>query len=92
MLGFAPESSALSPTASEALKQFVATRKNQPVSVTGYGEAISNDPAAQAAALSLGLSRAQAVANALAAAGVPTVAIRVGAEAAGRGVSVRLLQ
>ena len=45
----------------------------------------SSDPDAQAAALSLGLSRAQAVANALVADGVPATAVRVGAEAGGRG-------
>jgi outer membrane protein OmpA-like peptidoglycan-associated protein len=46
----------------------------------------------QSAAVSLGLTRAQAIVNALTAAGVPRSAISLNAEAAGRGASLRLLQ
>jgi outer membrane protein OmpA-like peptidoglycan-associated protein len=74
------------------VKAFAARRGASIVSVTGHGDAASSDPAAQNAAVSLGLSRAQAVADALAASGVPASAIRVGAEAGGRGASLRLLQ
>ncbi len=87
----------LSPTAQDAIKQFAAQRLKatsvQPdVLVTGHGDAASSDPTVQSVALSLGLSRAQAVANALIANGVPSAAIRLGSEAAGRGASLRLLQ
>ncbi|MGE0222984.1 MAG: OmpA family protein [Acetobacteraceae bacterium] len=92
IVGFPPGSATLSPTAAEAVKQFAAKRGSASVVITGYGDAVSADPGAQTAALSLALSRAQTVANALAAAGVPQAALRVGAEAAGRGASLRLLQ
>jgi len=92
VLGFPPDSSSLSPTASDALKQFVARRGMAPIAVTGYGDAMSAEPGAQTAALTLALSRAQAVAAALQQAGVPASAVIVGAEASGRGASLRLIQ
>ncbi|MBN8873497.1 MAG: OmpA family protein [Rhodospirillales bacterium] len=91
-IGFAPGSAALSPEAAASVKQFAASRGGSTVVVTGYGDATGSDVAAQTAALSLGLSRAQAIANALTAAGVPQGAVRVGAEAAGRGARLLLLQ
>lgn len=91
-LGFAPGSSQLSPTAADAVKRFLTGRVGQPISVIGHGDATAADPAAQTAAVSLALTRAQAVVNALTAAGVPRTAISIGAEAAGRGASLRLLQ
>jgi outer membrane protein OmpA-like peptidoglycan-associated protein len=91
-LEFPRGSAALSPQASDAVKRFAAQRGRATVLVTGYGDAESGDPAAQTVALSLGLSRAQAVANALTADGVPAGAVRVSAEASGRGVAMRLLQ
>ena len=57
----------------------------------GYGEARTNDPEVQSAALALGLSRAQAIAAALAADGVPASALQMDAEATGRGGAVRAL-
>ncbi len=92
MIGFAPGSSSLSPTAADEVKRFLTGRVGQPIAVTGYGDATSADPGVQAAAVSLALTRAQAVVNALTAAGVPRAAITLGAEAAGRGASLRLLQ
>lgn len=91
-LAFDPGSAALTPGSAEAVKQVAAHRQAQTVVLTGYGDAASSDPAAQSAALTLAMSRAQAVANALNAAGVPASAIRIGGEAAGRGVSLRLIQ
>jgi outer membrane protein OmpA-like peptidoglycan-associated protein len=91
-IGFSPGSAALSPEDAASVKQFAGKRGNATIVVTGYGDAAGNDLAAQTAALSLGLSRAQAVANALTAAGVPQGAMRVGAEAAGRGARISLLQ
>ncbi len=91
-LEFARGSATVSAETAAAVKQFAATRGNGTVLVTGYGDAEGSDPSAQTVALSLGLSRAQAVANALAANGVPAAAVRVNAEAGGRGVVLRLLQ
>jgi outer membrane protein OmpA-like peptidoglycan-associated protein len=62
------------------------------IAVTGYGDAASNSPDAQSAALALGLSRAQAMAAALTAAGVPASAVQVDAAAIGNGATARLLQ
>jgi outer membrane protein OmpA-like peptidoglycan-associated protein len=89
---FVPGSAQLPPGAADVLKGVVARRGSAVVAVTGYGEANSDDPSVQSAALSLGLSRAQAVANVLTADGVPAASVRVGAEAAGRGASVHLVQ
>jgi outer membrane protein OmpA-like peptidoglycan-associated protein len=89
---FVPGSAALPPGAAAVLKGVAAQRGKAVIAVTGYGDASSSDPDAQSAALSLGLSRAQAVANALTGDGVPTGSVRVGAEAGGRGASVRLVQ
>ena len=84
--------SALSPTGEDAVKQFAASRGNAAISVVGYGDAGTPDPAAQTSALGLGMARARAIASALTANGVPSSAIRIGAEAAGRGAVLRLLQ
>ena len=89
---FVAGSAALPPGANDVLKGIAARRGQAVVVVTGFGDATTNDPDAQVAALSLGLSRAQAVANALTGDGVPAGNVRVGAEAAGRGASVRLIQ
>ncbi|MBN9563111.1 MAG: hypothetical protein J0H14_20660 [Alphaproteobacteria bacterium] len=62
-----------------------------PKEVGQPGEATSSDPAAQSAALTLGLSRAQAMAAALAKDGVPAASVRVDAQAAGRGGVARLV-
>jgi outer membrane protein OmpA-like peptidoglycan-associated protein len=92
MVEFVPGSATLPPGAAAVLKGVAAKRGQSVIAVTGYGDADSNDPGTQSAALSLGLSRAQAVANVLTGDGVPQAAVRVGAEAAGRGASVRLVQ
>jgi outer membrane protein OmpA-like peptidoglycan-associated protein len=82
----------LSQPATDEVKAFAAKRGNAPIGVTGYGDAASSDPSAQSVALNLGLSRAQSIVEALKAAGVPGNAIRISAEASGRGASLRLLQ
>ena len=78
--------------AADQLKQLAGRRGNGIIAVTGYGDAASNDPDAQAAALTLGLSRAKAMAAALAADGVPASAVQMDAEAIGRGGTARLVQ
>jgi len=89
---FLEGASNLSPPATDEVKAFAGKRGNSTIGVTGYGDAASSDPEAQSAALNLGLSRAQAIVEALKTAGVPGTAIRVSAEASGRGASLRLLQ
>jgi outer membrane protein OmpA-like peptidoglycan-associated protein len=89
---FVGDSSELPATAANTLKQLAARRGNGIIAVTGYGDAASSDPAAQSAALTLGLSRAQAMAAALASAGVPRSAVQVDAEAIGRGGAARLVK
>jgi outer membrane protein OmpA-like peptidoglycan-associated protein len=88
---FLSGSADLSPSAATTLKQLAARRGNGIIAVTGYGDAASNDPDAQSASLTLGLSRAQAIAAALTSAGVPPSAVRVDAEAIGRGGTARLV-
>jgi len=92
MIEFVTGSASPPSGAAAMLKGIAAKRGNGVIAITGYGDAASDDPAAQSAALSLGLSRAQAVANMLTGDGVPQADVRVGAEAAGRGASVRLVQ
>ena len=75
---------AVAPAADE-VKAFAGKRGNGVIVVTGFGDAASSDPAAQSAALTVGLARAAAIAEALKADGVPANAVRVNAEASGRG-------
>jgi outer membrane protein OmpA-like peptidoglycan-associated protein len=89
---FPERTSNLSQPATEEVKAFAAKRGSKAIAITGYGDAASSDPDAQSAALTLGLSRAQAIVDSLKAAGVPNDAIRIGAEASGRGASLHLLQ
>lgn len=88
---FVTGSSVLPPGAGDLLKELAAKRGAAAVALTGHGDATSGDPAAQSAALSLALARAQAVEKALIAAGVPEREIRIGAEASGRGAEARLI-
>lgn len=89
---FVEGSPALSAPAGDEVKAFAAKRGSGVIVVTGYGDAPASDPAAQSAALTLGLSRAQAVFDALKADGVPPEAVRINAEASGRGATLHLLQ
>ena len=89
---FTDGSTNLSQPAAEEVKAFAGKRGTGVIVVTGFGEAASSDPSAQSAGINLGLTRAQAVAEALKAAGVPGNAIRLSAEASGRGASMNLIQ
>ena len=88
---FVEKASNLSQPATDEVKAFAAKRGTGTIAVTGYGDSASSDPDAQSSALNLGLSRAQSIVDALKAAGVPGNAIRVSAEASGRGASLHLL-
>jgi outer membrane protein OmpA-like peptidoglycan-associated protein len=89
---FVEGSTALSPAAADEVKAFAAKRGTGVIVITGYGDSASSDPGAQSAALTAGVARANAIADALKADGVPASAVRVNAEASGRGASLRLLQ
>ncbi len=89
---FVTGSAALPASAADTLKQLAGRRGGGIIAVTGFGDAASNDPDAQSAALALGLSRAKAMAAALTAAGVPASAVQVDAAAFGRGGTARLVQ
>jgi outer membrane protein OmpA-like peptidoglycan-associated protein len=89
---FLNEASNLTPPAADEVKAFATKRGKGTISVIGYGDSTSNDPDAQSAAVNLGLSRAQSIVSVLRAAGVPDNAIRVSAEASGRGASLQVLQ
>lgn len=89
---FVTGSTALPASAADSLKQLAAKRGSGIIAVTGYGDAASNDPDAQSTALTLGLSRAQAMAAVLTTAGVPSSAVQVDATASGRGGTARLVQ
>jgi len=77
--------------AAASLKALATRRHGAPVAVVAHGEAASDAPDAQAAALALGLKRAQVMAAALTAAGVPSAAVHIDAQALGRGGEVRLI-
>jgi outer membrane protein OmpA-like peptidoglycan-associated protein len=87
-----PHGSGLLPEdALATLKSLAAQRGARAIAVTGFGEATSDDPAAQAAALPLALDRARAVAAALGAFGVPGSALRLVALPAGGGAVARVV-
>ncbi len=88
---FSAGETALPPSQSQALKDFLSHRRKQPIDIIGLGEATSDTPDGQAAAIALALRRAQAVAAALRAMRVPADAMHVSARAFGRGVVLRLL-
>jgi outer membrane protein OmpA-like peptidoglycan-associated protein len=89
---FLEKASNLSPPAADEVKAFAAKRGKGTISIVGYGDSSSSDPDAQSVAVNLGLSRAQSIVDVLKAAGVPGNAIRVSAEASGRGASLQVLQ
>ena len=81
---------ALPPSQIQALKAFLVHRSHQPIVITGLGEAASDTPDGQAAALSLALQRARAVAAALRLLHVDPADMHLSAQAFGRGVVLRL--
>ncbi|MBS0562673.1 MAG: OmpA family protein, partial [Proteobacteria bacterium] len=89
---FESGSALLPPSADGPLKQLAAKRGTATIAVVGYGDAAAATPDAQSTALTLGLARAQAMAAALTASGVPADAVEIAAQATGRGGSARLVQ
>ncbi len=87
---FADGSAVLGASQTQALKDFLSHRRKQAIEVVGLGGAASDTPDGQAAAVELALKRARAVAAALRAQRVPADAIRLSADAFGRGAVLRL--
>ena len=91
VLQFAAGSDVLGSGQSGALRQIAAHRGGGSVFVYGYGEAGSDSPQDQAQALTLAALRARSVADALERQGVPASAIRIRADAFGRGARAGLV-
>jgi outer membrane protein OmpA-like peptidoglycan-associated protein len=89
---FSRGSAALNDAALADVKTIAAARGDRGIAITGYGDTTTSDASGQSDALGLGFSRAQALAVALVAQGVPYARLRLNAESAGRGASLRLLQ
>lgn len=86
---FRPGDAVLDGSQGETIKYAANHRGSGAIEVEGHGDAQSDTPAAQYAAMLLGLQRAKAVAKALEAQRVPATAIRISATAFERGASVR---
>ncbi|HEX5326662.1 MAG TPA: hypothetical protein VFW75_08345 [Acetobacteraceae bacterium] len=89
---FAPGSASVPPASLPALRTLADKRGNRLIEALGRGDAGSADPAAQEKAVTLGFARAQSIASALAASGVPRGAIQVMSLAAGSGGMAQLLE
>jgi outer membrane protein OmpA-like peptidoglycan-associated protein len=87
-LAFRPGSAILSPDAITALAAIAQARGSTGILAGGFGEQAETP---DGAALTLALERAQAIADALTAAGAPPAAIRLTAVAAGSGGFVQLV-
>jgi outer membrane protein OmpA-like peptidoglycan-associated protein len=87
---FAPDSAVLDSSQGITVKDVASHRGKGSVEVEGHGQAVSDSPGGQEAALDLGLKRAEAVAKALEAEHVPANAIRLSATAFGSGASLKL--
>ncbi len=91
-IAFRRGSAALPATAGAALRELAGRRAGATIAVAAAGDAPGPSLEAQARALPLALRRAQAIQDALVAAGVPATALRIDAAAVGRGGAARLLQ
>jgi outer membrane protein OmpA-like peptidoglycan-associated protein len=89
---FANGVSELPPSAAAPLRALAGRRGSALIAVTGFGDAPDPSPDAQAAAIKLGLARAQTIATVLVGAGVPSSAVEIDAQAIGRGGTARLVQ
>ena len=92
LIAFQAGSSELPASALVSLKMLSQQRGGNPIAVTGYGDLASTEANAQARALPLALERARVVAARLLAIGVPAAAIRINAEAQGRGAAARIVR
>jgi outer membrane protein OmpA-like peptidoglycan-associated protein len=88
---FLPGEAILRQSQMQTLQQIAGSRKRHRLEITGLGEAVSDSPDGQAAAIELGLKRAQAVAQAFASLHVPDNAMVLSAYAFGRGAEVKVV-
>ena len=88
---FTPGSSNLPPSATLHLRRFVLAHPGAALVVTGRGDAVLPNPAAQSRALDLALKRAQAIAASLNRAGVADGHMHLHAEARGTSSTATLL-
>ncbi len=91
-LQFLAGSDVLAASQAGTLHAIAVRRGAGPVFVHGYGDAASDAPHDQSAALTLAAFRARTVAEALEREGVPASAIRISAAAFGRGASAGLVE
>src|ERR1700722_12577742 len=85
-------SAALNDAALAEVKLLAQTRNGHGIAITGFGDVTTSAATGQGDGLALGLARAQALATALVAQGVPFARLRLSAEASGRGANLRLLE
>ncbi len=91
-IGFVPGSDELLPASRSLLDHMATYSGGRPVSVTGFGEARSDQPADQEAALHLALARATSAAAELHTHGVAEARIKIAASPFGRGGDVTVVQ
>ena len=91
-IAFQPGSDVLLPDDRATLRRLASSRGTASVRVDGHGDARSDTPDGQAAALRLGAARAAAAASALEQLGVPDASIEVAASAFGRGGSITVVK
>ncbi len=90
-VAFTPGSSTLPPSANLTLRRFALAHHSAAVAVVGRGDGEAHDVDGKVRALELALKRANAIANALNAAGLPPGKVTLRAEAAGTGTSTATL-
>jgi outer membrane protein OmpA-like peptidoglycan-associated protein len=88
---FRPGDATLDHSQIPTLRDAINHRGHGDIEVEGHGDTTADSPTAQAAALTLGLKRAQSIAKELAALHVPHDKIRLSATAFGRDASLRLI-
>lgn len=91
-VAFAAGSGVLPEGAAASLRLLAGTRAGRDIQVVGHGESEASDAATQAGALRLAFARARGMATVLAQAGVPAGAVRLTAEAIGRGGVARVAE
>ena len=87
---FLPGEAILRQSQMSTLRDVVTSSHGKRLEITGLGEAASDTPDGQAAAIDLGLKRARAVAEGFTALHVPPASMQLAAYAFGRGAEVRI--
>ena len=87
---FLPGDAILQQSQMTTLRDIVTSSHGKRLEITGLGEAVSDTPDGQAAAIDLGLKRAHAVAEGFTALHVPPGSMQLASYAFGRGAEVRI--